>query len=471
MARTLGRRRFMQTGSAAAAAAVLAARGGSALAAPRAQATPAASPTANLGVEGRVRYSVVPSGPDDIGLIQEIFDTTFRERYPNLEVTAEPAPSGQGDPLLAQMVANEAPDILDTWTSRATPYIDAGQILDLKPLVDRDFTADSLADFFPWVLAAQTLPNGLQWGMPRYINLTVLIYNRDMVEATGVPDPSAGEGWSLDAYRDAILKLTQKEGDRTRVYGAHIPVFNYGRFANKVEAWGGTVVDPNDNTRATFDSAEGQAAAEWHRQLMLDEGAIADKQFLDTGGGENVTGSRANFAAGRIATMEEGFYPFSLADAVGDSFRFGIAAPPAGPAGRPILGSADGFSIWSGSPNQEAAWEAVKFMTGLDYQRALARATGLIPVRRSLIEEYRQIVTELRPNLAEAGVEVGLRLLETGDPHERPLFAKGGTDFSADAEAEDIINSGLEQIFVVGDTPVTFLTELAAQVTAVMQGT
>lgn len=412
-------------------------------------------------INGRVRYQIVPSGPNDVNVIQEFFNTTFRERYPDLEVVFEPSPSGSGDPLLASMVAGNAPDIIDTWTSRATPYIDAGQILDLKPLVDRDFGADALSDFFPWVLDAQTLESGFQWGMPRYVNITVLWYNKTMMEEAGVGEPD--DTWDQDVYREAILSLTQKQGDRTRVYGGHIPIFAYGRFANKVEAWGGRVVDPEDNTLATFGSDEGQAAAEWPRQLMIDERAITDLQFLTTGGGsEGVAGALANFGAGRIATVEEGFYPFAYADAKGENFPFAVAAPPAGPGGRPILGSADGFSIWNGSPNQEAAREVVKYASGLEFQRALVGLTGYLPVRRSVIPDYLRIVTESRPQLAEANLQVGLDLLETGDPHERSLFAN-------DAEAEQIINAGLEQIFVTGDQPVEYLVELAEQVTEAMR--
>lgn len=471
MDRVLGRRRLLIEGAGLAGAATLAARGvGRAARQATPAASPAAEPTTNTEVSGQIRYAVSGSGPNDVAAIQEILAGTFRERYPNLEIAVEAAPSGgSGEALLTQMVAGEAPDIFDTWTSRATPFIGADQILDLAPLMQRDYTPEALADFYPWVLQAQTLPNGLQWGMPRYVNVNVLVYNKDLVEEAGLPDPAAGEGLTLDGYREAILALTQKQGDRTRVFGGHIPVYVYGGFAQKIEGWGAVPVDPADPTRATFDTPPAQEAAEWHRVLMLDERAIADKSFLDTGGGENVIGTTANFAAGRLATNETGFYPFSLADAVGDAFRFGIAPPPAGPAGRPVFGSADGFSIWAGSENQEAAWEAVKFMAGPEFQLALAGATGLIPVRRSLAADYERIVTEARPVLAEAGIGVGLRLLETGNPHERPLFARGGEDYAADNEAETMINAGLQRIYVAGDTPVTFLTELAAQVTEAMR--
>jgi len=470
--RTLGRRRFVIEAAASTGAAVLAGRGFGRTAYAQ-DATPMAAhgavPTMNTEISGSLRYNVATSSQEEVGAIQDILDTVFRERYPNLKIQVEPAPSGaSGDPLLTQMVAGEAPDIFDAWTSRATPYIGAGQVLDLAPLMARDYTSEALADYFPWVLETQSLPDGFQWGMPRYVNINVLAYNKDLVEEAGVRDPSQGEGWDHNAYREAMIALTQKQGDNVRVYGAQVPIYFYGPFAEKVEAWGGTPVDPADPTHATFDSAQGQECAEWHRVLMLEERVLVDKQFLDTGGGQGVIGSTANFAAARLATIETGFYPFSLADAVGKNFRFGYAPRPGGPGGRPVHGSADGFTIWSGSPNQEAAWEAVKFMSGPEYQRALMQSTGLIPVLRSLIPEYIQVVTEARPVLAEANIELALQLLKQ-DPHERPLFAKGGTDYSGDAAAEDIVNSGLEKIYVAADTPVTHLAEVAQQVTNEMR--
>lgn len=467
MTRKIDRRRLLAGSSALAGAAALGGRGlvaaqdatpsASPVASP--MASPSASPVAdvrNTAVSGTVRYSVVGSGPEDVALIQDIFSTTFREIYPDLEVSAEPAPSGEGDPLLAQMVSGDAPDVFDAWTSRAAPYIDAGQVLDLKPLFDRDYAGGQAADIFEWVMEAQSLPNGFQWGMPRYVNLTVLIYNKDAFDAAGLAYPD--DTWNHDTYAEALATLTQREGDSVRAYGGLIPIFAYPRFANKVEAWGGSVVDPADNTLATFGSAEGQAAAEWHRVRIVDERTVADRNFLDSGGGENVIGARANFVAGRILSMEEGFYPNALADAVGDSFRFGVAPPPAGPAGRPIIGNADGVCVWSGSGNQEAAWEVAKFISSSEYQAAFSAATGLIPVRRSQLAAFSEALVSARANLADTGIEVGLSLLEQ-NPHESPPFAQP-------AEAEDQINSGLERIFVVGDTPVTFLAQLAEEVTA-----
>jgi ABC-type glycerol-3-phosphate transport system substrate-binding protein len=431
--------------------------------------TPSAFPVTDSSISGTVRYSVAGSGPRDAELIQEIIDRDFRSKYPNIDLRVEPSPSGgTGDALLTAMVGGDAPDIFDAWTSRALPYISAGQTEDLAPLMERDYTPDALADFFPWVLEAQTLPNGFQWGMPRYVNITVLIYNKDMLEDARLEEPT--DDLDHEAYREMLLALTQKQGDRTRVYGGHVPVFSFGRLANKMEAFGAEIVDPKDPTQATFGSEEGQAAAEFYRALMVDERAITDRTFLTTGGGENITGSRANFAASRIATMEEGFYPLALAEAIGDSVRVGMALPPSGPAGRPIQGSADGFAIWSGSQNLEAAWEAVEYMTGQEYQLELARATGLLPVRASLMDQYEQIVLEQAPNLAESNLAIGPRVLSELDPHERPLFADASGNYAVDETViREVVEPGLDRIYTTGEAEVTFLDELDDQVTERLQ--
>lgn len=149
--RQIDRRRFVAGSAAVAGAAVLGARAARAQGTPVASPAPVVPPVANTEVSGEVRYSLVVNQPTDVAQSQELFDTAFREQYPNVTVTVEPAPQGGsgGDPLLAQMVAGDAPDILDTWASRALPYADAGQILDLEPLIQRDFTPDALADFYP----------------------------------------------------------------------------------------------------------------------------------------------------------------------------------------------------------------------------------------------------------------------------------------------------------------------------------
>jgi len=125
MARRLDRRRFVIGGASATAGALLATRNGRGLAAaqdatpiasPMASpgASPVASPTVNTEVSGQLRYLVSASAQEEIRAIQTILSTTFRERYPNLEVQVEPAASGgSGDPLLTSMVAGEAPDFCE----------------------------------------------------------------------------------------------------------------------------------------------------------------------------------------------------------------------------------------------------------------------------------------------------------------------------------------------------------------------
>ncbi len=69
-------------------------------------------------------------------------------------------------------------------------------------------------------------------------------------------------------------------------------------------------------------------------------------------------------------------------------FRLGVAPFPAGPVRKVTLATTDGFGIYAGTKNPEAAWELVKFLISKDYGRAMARAAFLQPARSSIIDDW-----------------------------------------------------------------------------------
>ena len=288
----------------------------------------------------------------------------------------------------------------------------------------------------------------------------LLWYNKDLFDGAGLAYPD--ETWDHEAYPETARRLTDRAAG-SPTWGLYYPAFALDRFWYNLQAWGGRLVDPANPTRAACGAPKVLAAAEWGRELTFDAGANADRDLLFPSGGGGVAATIDRFAAGRLAMVEDGLYPFALAEGVGDHFAWGLVAVPSGPAGRRVLATADGFAIWAGSPETELAWELVKFPSGPEYQLELTKLTGYLPNRFSLLQQWRQVCVDAYPTLADVNLDVAMQAMEAGYPGNRPLFAK-------DAEAQALIAPALDRVLVSGDAALAHLVEVAEQVTALMRG-
>jgi ABC-type glycerol-3-phosphate transport system substrate-binding protein len=164
------------------------------------------------------------------------------------------------------------------------------------------------------------------------------------------------------------------------------------------------------------------------------------------------------FAAGKFAMVEDGFYPFSMAQSVQKKFKWAYAHAPNGPAKRRVLGTTDGFIGWKGSKVQESAWKLMKFLAGPEYQVSQTEASGNLPIRHSVLAKWKDICIKKYPELAEVNLDVAQQAMNIGYPGNRVLFKR-------DAEARQVMVPALEKVFIVGGTPVSYFKDVAKQVT------
>ena len=281
---------------------------------------------------------------------------------------------------------------------------------------------------------------------------------KDLFDKAGVKYPD--ETWTHDTYAEAAQKLTVMKGNQVETFGLHYPIWSWDRYWYKVDAWGGTTRDAADDTKATFDSPEALEALEWSRKLVWDNKAMAQRLLLlGTGTTYN---AQALFASGKFAMNEDGFYPFTMARNIQKKIRWGWAHVPAGPKGRKVLGTTDGYVLWKNSKVQDAGWEVLKYLSGKDHQMARNKAVGALPVRFSALADWKDSVAKAYPELADCNLDIGPKIMEMGYAGNRQFFKK-------DAEARQIVVPALEKVFVVGNTPVTYFKEIADQVTKKMR--
>jgi multiple sugar transport system substrate-binding protein len=475
MRTTLTRKRFLLVGSGLIGASLLAACGqgggaGGATQSPAANAgakpTQAAT-TNNAPAPTPTRAALTAQGKGKVDLFWQVSQSDawmkasvatlpqFFEKASNVgKVTVQPTPDDWINKLVASMVAGTAPDVFDMWGDIMPPFVERGQVVDVQPLVNRDYKEEDLKDFYEWQWRDFVMPwlNNIRFGMPRYVNIMFTWYRKDLFDKAGVKYPS--QDWTHDDYADAARKLTVKDSSgKITTYGLAYPAWSWDRYWYKPTIWGGHTVDPSDNTKAAFDSEQSLAAFEWSRKLMWDDKAMLQPLAIQR------QSFLLHFPTGIMAMAEDGIYPFEMDDQIKGKFEWAYAHTPKGPTGqRKVLGTTDGTALWKGSKNRDEAWELQKWVAGPEYQLAIVNATGRVPVRHSVLEKWVDVAVKIRPNLKNANLNVAVEAMQMGYP--------GGREFFKDNNAaQEIIVPALEKLFVTGGTPVSYMKDIAAKVT------
>jgi multiple sugar transport system substrate-binding protein len=379
----------------------------------------------------------------------------FHDEHPGIRVFYTPDPENLPETMLADMQAGTAPDLFQGCCDFFPSWAQQGYALDLRPYVGADLDQAIIDDWDPAQYQAFFLKSGHQYGLPKYHGALALYYNRDLFDEFGVAYPN--ESWNHDDYLAAMKQLTHdRNGDgNTDVWGSMLDI-SWERVQVHVNGWGGYLADPEDPTRCRMADPEALEALEWIRARMWDDKVMATQ--LDVQGVE----TRQAFITERIAMVEDGSW--ALKDILaGAPFRVGVAPFPAGPVRRVTLATTDGFGIYAETKHPDAAWELMKFLISQDYGRAMARANFLQPARISLVDEWVEFIRQEFPDKAE-GVDI------SAFAHgQREGYSVTAEIFSQMAEAVQITYTAWEQIFTLGEEPVTLVEATCRQIEAAQQ--
>lgn len=373
------------------------------------------------------------------------------EHLPDVNVEFEPLSEGFEDKTLTMMVAGTAPDVMTAWGAIFRKWSEKGQLLDLQPFVDTTFSDEQLADFHQWQWAGMVAPDTQErFAMPYYVNVIMLLYNKDAFDEAGVAYPTA----DLDhtTYAEMLNQVTKKEGEEIVRWGGSLTAQQYDRFQVHVQAFGGHVANPDDWTECVLDQPEAQDALEWMRARLWDENSVAQPLQAESRGGGQM------WPTGLLSTQEAGMGGLAFY-AQESKFNWAMTHLPKGPARRATLGTTDGWAIYKNTPNPDAAWELMQFLVSDDLQTLLTETWGGIPNRISLFPNWKATVIKNFPTTENANLDTVLEALQEGYPMLTEEFKK-------QAESQQLIDAALQQVFQVGDTPVTIFQEVAQQVTA-----
>lgn len=287
----------------------------------------------------------------------------------NITITYEPGvnDSNYFTKLKTELVAGNAPDIFWIGAVELADFVGTGQILDLKPFIDKDPNF-KLADFYDQTIK-ELSRDGKVYGLPRDISTMVTYFNADLFKAAGLQNPkelAAAGKWNWETFLSSAEKLTDASKQQ---YGLGFGNWwgpSWGYFVN---AAGGSIFNA-DRTGCALNSPEAIEGTRFARSLF-------EKQVLP----EDDATSEQLFQAGKIGMYFNGRW-FMPGVAQNAKFAYDVAEMPMGKVKSTWLFWGP-YLINAKTVNPQAAWEAMKQITSSGSMGEVAQMGSNIPARKN----------------------------------------------------------------------------------------
>lgn len=369
-----------------------------------------------------------------------------------LELTGDRAESG----FLMAMAGNTAPDVFYVNFRQYFAYIDQGFCQPLDTLIDAD--PESKKRISPFIEKVLRTYDGKLYAMPFYQVAMALYYRKDHFVQAGLDPNRPPRTWDeMIAYG---RKLTEVGPGRNGfVFATGLGGRSY-HWSNFVYQAGGEVAyeTPSGVWKTAIASPEGERALAMYRRLTVDTWQKDGKTY----------GPIALLTADRGAAMREGktsmWFDYtndvivSLSDL--DPSVLGIAALPAGPAGRRNEINAGMWAInakVTDAKKLAACWKFIRYFSGDDAARMntekfVEMGLGKL-VNPSWLRKfgYEDIAAQVDPLFVKANDEV----FQTGHPEP---YGRGM------AQVYAVLDQALDRAKLEPTTPAaTILKDVAAE--------
>ena len=307
----------------------------------------------------------------------------FELNNPDINLKAEWIPWQQyWQKLNASLNAGEgAPDVWNTAPTFYYQYVDLGQLLELDALIKRDVNVN---EYWQRTLGQWRAPQGSGpfYGVPRNYVLSVIYYNKSLLDAAGAAYPD--DTWTTNDLLETSLKVNNPTGDpRTTVFGFDIPGKGNRVFLDPlIYANGGRVLN-EDLTECVINSEVAIDTIRWMQDLYQVHEVTPTPGFFE--------GLGDSFQTGRVAMAVNGSWRVGAYRPV-RAFGWDVALFPKGSQSRVTYGGPDGFVISQQTKNAEAAWATLLHMIGDDSVISFyLENPGMVPIKKELANDARYI--------------------------------------------------------------------------------
>ncbi|MGQ9555557.1 MAG: extracellular solute-binding protein [Anaerolineae bacterium] len=421
--------------------------------APEAQATEAPTAAVAPKEKVKVRFMDRPHSEYAAEKLPGLIKDSFMAENPDIEVSYEPAPDQWEEKLITAMAAGNAVDIFQAWPDIFYQWTERNLVLDVQPYVDKELTEDDIKDYidaqWKWLVI-----RGIRVGMPKYVDMRFILYNKDLFDKQGVAYPPQDGEWDWNDYTEMAADMTIVGDDgKIKTVGTHIDGFD-GWFL-WTRSFGGEDVNPDNPEDCWMDKEETQEAYNWiwQNRFKREPHIFAKPEDLENLGWWA-------FAAELLSMVEMGLYPRMWTEKIGEKFKFDVAHRPKGPVKRVGLTDADAFAIWSGSKVKDQAWQLIKWLSFPYYQEnGTLKIEGACPVRKSLLPKAITTWRETLPLLENVRLEVVQEQVEWG-------YGENVYWFKEPNCAAEIIGPAKEKVLQIGEADPSYFAEICAQVEA-----
>lgn len=347
----------------------------------------------------------------------------FQKLHPNVTIKLEQTGwANYWTNLQTGFVSGTVPDVFTDHLFYYPEFAANQQIVDIEPLVKRDKVPTDI--YYPG-LAQLWTHEGHRYGLPKDWDTIAIFYNTNMTKAAGISDAEMnGLTWNPDnggSLQQVIAKLTLdtngNNGTSPSFDKSSIAQYGFladtqgGSGAQGQTQWSSFAVStgwwynnaPVWGTKFNFGDSRFVKTIQWYANLGLKEGFSPKYADVPTSGVESL------FVSGKVASMTDGDW---MTKWIVENAKFpvGIALLPKGPAGLRTMFNGLADSIWTGSKNQEAAWEWVKYLASAESETLVGSYGVVFPAvpagaKASVEVQKQKLGVNPQPFLDEAGMK------------------------------------------------------------------
>jgi multiple sugar transport system substrate-binding protein len=292
--------------------------------------------------------------------------SAYQAKNPNVKIELIDIPSAEYQDKVNVMLSGG--DQTDIITVKDIPGYSAmltrNQIIPINDYVTKD-----KLDLGVYSGAADELTfNSKIYALPFRSDVWILYYNKDLFDKAGVPYPSNDMTWS---QFDATARKLTKGSGADKVYGAHFHVWRSTVELPTVQDGKNTVIASD---YAFMKPMYDMVIAMQKDGIIMDYGALKAGSLHYSGVFQNQQTAMLPMGSWFIGTM-------IAAQNKGDvKFKWGVAKypHPEGVAAGTTASTLTSLAINTNSKNKDAAWDFIKFYSGVEGAKVLA-GTGNLP--------------------------------------------------------------------------------------------